>query len=203
MTSNNRQQRHCQFWLAWLKIKAITDCNGHNQHHHCEAPKRSQDKRPSNATRRAVAISLGATRWPCPQTWQRCRENVVSIMTILIPQQQSLSKERHLPWCKRDKHNQEPAGPLNGKPKADWAYSCLRSPVTRTSRSTTKHVVNNLKKTIKNTATWHLHHVSHARHLFNKQHRQWDDIIPSNNKTSASWDDNNEDKNYHLHFHKN
>jgi hypothetical protein len=40
-------------------IEAITDCNGRNQCHHCEAPKRSQDKRPSNATRRAVAKPQG------------------------------------------------------------------------------------------------------------------------------------------------
>ncbi len=25
-------------------MKAITDCNGRNQRHHCEAPKRSQDE---------------------------------------------------------------------------------------------------------------------------------------------------------------
>jgi hypothetical protein len=40
-------------------IEAITDCDGCNQRHHCEAPKRSQDEHPSNATRRAVAKPQG------------------------------------------------------------------------------------------------------------------------------------------------
>jgi hypothetical protein len=39
--------------------KAITDRNGHDQCHHCEAPKRSQDERPSTVTRRAVAKPQG------------------------------------------------------------------------------------------------------------------------------------------------
>jgi hypothetical protein len=42
--------------------------------------------------------------------------------------------------------HQEPGGPLKGKPQVDWAYSCLRSPATRTSRTTTKHVMKNLQK---------------------------------------------------------
>ncbi len=134
--------------IAMGMIKANTDCNGGNQHHNCVAPKHSWDKHSSNPTRRAVAISLGATRRPCQQTWQRQHEDVMSIMVMLIPQQQSLSKERPLPQCKRNKRNQEPGGPLNEKPQADWAYSCLRSPATRISRSTTWQVIKNWWKTI-------------------------------------------------------
>ncbi len=40
-------------------IKAITDRNGCNQRHHCEAPKRSRDERSSKATRRAVVKPQG------------------------------------------------------------------------------------------------------------------------------------------------
>jgi hypothetical protein len=40
-------------------IEAITDHDGRNRRHHCEAPKRVQDERPSNATRRAVAKPHG------------------------------------------------------------------------------------------------------------------------------------------------
>ncbi len=41
---------------------------------------------------------------------------------------------------------QQLGGPLNRKPQADWAYSCLRSPVTRTSRTTIKHAMKNLRR---------------------------------------------------------
>jgi hypothetical protein len=40
-------------------IEAITDRNGRNQRHHCKAPKHSQDKRFSNAMRRAMAKPQG------------------------------------------------------------------------------------------------------------------------------------------------
>ncbi len=143
--------------------------NGCNQRHHCDGQKRSWDKSSSNAMRRAVAIILGATRQPCQQMWQRRHEDVVSITTMLITWQQSPSKEHQLPWRKHDKCNQEPGeGPLNRKPQVDWAYSYLRSPATRTSRTTTKQAIMNSQKTIKNTAMWHLHHASHAQHLLDE-----------------------------------
>ncbi len=44
---------------------------------------------------------------------------------------------------------QQPVGPLNRKPQADWAYSCLRSPATRTSRTTIKHAMKNLRRNYK------------------------------------------------------
>ncbi len=177
--------------------------NGCNQHHHCDAQKRSWDKSSSNAMRRAVVIILGATRRPCQQTQQRCHEDVVSITTMLIMWQQPPSKEHQSPWRKHDERNQEPGGPLNRKPLVDWAYSCLRSPTTKTSRkTTTKQAKMNSQKTIKNTATWHLRHASRAQHSLDKQCRQSTDTVPSNNKTSASCNDNNEDKNCHLHFYK-
>ncbi len=141
-------------------IKAITDHDGQDQHHHCEAPKRSQDERLSNATRRAMAISFGATKRSHQWTQQRHCEDIVSIKTILIRRQQSSSKECQLPRRKRDEHNQQPGGPLNGKPQVDWAYSCLRSPATRMSRATTKHAMKNLQKNNKKCS-----HVTLAPHV--------------------------------------
>jgi hypothetical protein len=61
----------------------------------------------SNTTRKAVAISLKATRQPCRQMQQEHRESIVSITTILIPQQQLLSQEHQLLQCKRDKRKKE------------------------------------------------------------------------------------------------
>jgi hypothetical protein len=65
---------------------------------------------------------------------------------ILIPRQQSPSKEHQSPQRKCNKCNQEPGGPLNKKPQADWAYSCLNSPATGTSRSATQQAMKNLQK---------------------------------------------------------
>ncbi len=182
-------------------INAINDRDGHNQCHHYEAPKRSWDERPANATRRAVAMSLGATRQPRQGTWQKSREDVVSITTILIPQWQSLSKERQSPRQKRNKCKQQSGGPLNRKSQEDWAYSCLRSPVMRTSRTTTKHEIKKLMYNNKKAATWQLLHASHMRHSLDEQSTRSTDAIPNDNKASASCNDNNKDKNYQLHFH--
>jgi hypothetical protein len=41
-----------------------------------------------------------------------------------------------------------------------------------------------------------------VRHLLDEQRRQSTDTVHSNNKASASCDDNNKDKYYHLHFDK-
>jgi hypothetical protein len=40
------------------------------------------------------------------------------------------------------------------------------------------------------------------QHLLDEQRTQSFDTVPSNNKTSTGCDDNNEDKNYHLHSDK-
>jgi hypothetical protein len=61
----------------------------------------------SNAIRKAVAISLKATRRPCPQMQQEYCESAMSIMTILIPRQQLLSQEHQLPQSKRNKCKKE------------------------------------------------------------------------------------------------
>jgi hypothetical protein len=147
-------------------------------------------------------MSLGATRWPHQRTRQRSCEDVVCIMRILIPRQQSSSKEHQSPRRKRDKRKQQSGSPLNRKPQADWAYSCLRSPVRRTSRTTTKHKIKNSCKSIKKAAMRQLRHASCARHLLDERRTRSTDAVPNDNKASASCDDNNKDKIYHLHFDK-
>jgi hypothetical protein len=47
-----------------------------------------------------------------------------------------------------------------------------------------------------------LHHASLAQHSLDEQRRRSTDTVPSDNKASASCDNNNKDKNYHLHFDK-
>ncbi len=110
---------------------------------------------------------------------------------------------------KHVKCNQEPGGPLNRKPQA-----------TRTSRSTTKHAVQimiqiscdenvKIKNKTRNTDLEKKNHShetlaprSRAQHLLDKQRRQSTETILSNNKTSASCNNNNKDLNYHVHFDK-
>ncbi len=98
--SNNRQQRHRQ--LQWTQLKpspiAIDAINA------IIMRRRSTHKTSlSNATRKAMAISLKATRRPCQQTRQERCESVVSITAILIPQQQFLSQEHQLLQRKCDR----------------------------------------------------------------------------------------------------
>ncbi len=47
-----------------------------------------------------------------------------------------------------------------------------------------------------------MRHVSPAQHSLDEQRTQPTDTVPSDNKTSTSCDNNNKDKNYHLHFDK-
>ncbi len=54
----------------------------------------------STAMRKAMAISLKATKQLCQRTWQEHCEGVVSIMTILILQWQLSSQERQSPQRK-------------------------------------------------------------------------------------------------------
>ncbi len=63
----------------------------------------SAHKIPSNATWKAMAISLKATRWPCWRMQQGHSEGVVSITMILIPQQRLLPQGCQLPQCMLDK----------------------------------------------------------------------------------------------------
>jgi hypothetical protein len=120
--------------------------------------------------------------------------------TLWVSQQYSSGNKHQSPWRKRGECNQEPGSLLNGKPQEDWVYSCLRSPVIRTLISKQNTQQKTRGKTIKNTAMWHLRHVSCMQHLLDEQRRQSTDTVPSNNETSANCGDNNKDKNCHLHF---
>ncbi len=104
VTSNNSQQRHGQLrWTQW-KSSPIA-MNGIN----AIIVRRwsAHEMSLSTVTRKAMAISLKTTRWPCQQMQQEHCERVVGIPTILIPQRQLLSRERQSPQrkhngCKKD-----------------------------------------------------------------------------------------------------
>ncbi len=77
---------------------------------------------PSNATRKAVAISLKATRRPCQWTRQgHCEcEGTMSITMILIPQWQLLPQGRQLPQCVQGKHKLQR---FDGQRRSQGSYS--------------------------------------------------------------------------------
>ena len=70
--------------------------------------------------------------------------------------------------------------------------------VENNNKTRDKKLVYNNKK----AATWQLRHASRARHSLDERRTRSTDAVPNDNKASASCDDNNEDKNYQLHFDK-
>ncbi len=126
-------------------IDAIANYKQCNWCHHCDAPKRSRDERSSKSTKKAVAISLRATRQPWGRALWECHEyhnNTNPATTIIITDATiAATKARQTqPWTRRSSKQ---------KPQADLANSCLRSPATRTLRSTTKHTIKNSQKSMK------------------------------------------------------
>jgi hypothetical protein len=90
-TSGNRQWWHCQSqWMQLMPSPIAIDTINAIIVRRQSAHERS----PSNATRKAMTISLEATRRPCQRMQQRHCEGVVSITTILIPWQRILLQGR-------------------------------------------------------------------------------------------------------------
>ncbi len=72
--------------------------------------------------------------------WEYCEyhDNTHPAMTIIV--KGASIATTHV------QQRQQPGVPLNRKPQVDWAYSCLRSPARRTSRTTIKHAMKNLQR---------------------------------------------------------
>ncbi len=164
--------------IAMGTIKAITDCDGRNQRHHCEVPKRSRDEHPTNATRRAVAKPQGGladkrdkgivrTSWV---SWQYSSRNDNHHQRSVNRCNASATKR-----TTRRSSKQETSGRLG--------ISCLRSPATRTSRTTIKHAMKNLQRNNKNAAT-----VTHATLAGQATHTiDWRRPEQQQNKHALRW----------------
>jgi hypothetical protein len=87
---DKQQQATTPSPIAMDAIKVITNCNGRNQCHHCEASKLLQNE-PLKFDKEGRGDQLWSHKRPCRQVQQECCEGIVSITTILIPQQQQLS----------------------------------------------------------------------------------------------------------------
>ncbi len=129
-------------------IKAITNCDGCNQRHYCEAPKRSRDE-PLKCNKEGhgnqpqshkVALPTNATR----ASWEHCEyhNNTHPATTIIVT---GASIATMQPQWTQEGDTQ------CGKPQADWVNSCPRSPTTNMG-STTKHTKKNSQAKQKNDA---------------------------------------------------
>ncbi len=123
-------------------IKAITDCDGHNQHHYCEAQNFSQDKRPPNATRRAMAKPQGGLA-------DKCNKGVVR--TSWVSRQYSSCNDNH---CQRkvDCRNASATSTTtrrSSKKETSGRLGIFMPQIShnkkRTSRTTKKHTIKNLQ----------------------------------------------------------
>ncbi len=137
-------------------IKAITNCDRHDSS--IIVRRRSTHKTClSNAMRKAMRISLKATRWLCQQMQQEYCEGVGSITTILIPWWQLLSQEHLLPRvsltdARRRHSTRETSGRL-GKFMPQISHE-----ECGINNNTNKKRTCNKKKQL----SWHVRHVSRA-----------------------------------------
>jgi hypothetical protein len=102
---------------------------------------------PSYAMRKAMAISLEATRQPCRQTQQRhCEyhDNTHPKTAIIVTRASISVMQAQQTQHKCNKHDHELGGPLNREPWADWENSCPRSTMMSVG-SITKHATKDLQ----------------------------------------------------------
>ncbi len=136
MTSNNRQKRHCQ--LQWVRLKpsliamdVINPIIVKRQSAHKTSVLLMGQGEPWWSHK--AALPRNATK----ASWERCEyhDDTHPAMTIIVKGASIAAMQVG--------QIQRPGVPLNRKPQADWAYSCLRSPAMRTLRTTIKQAMKN------------------------------------------------------------
>jgi hypothetical protein len=115
-------------------IKAITNCNGRNQCHHCETPKCSQDEHlKCNEGGHGDKQRLEATRQPC----QRTRQERCEIVVRSLCDCHEYHNDTHpattiiltgLSITAMQARRTQKDGTICKKRQADWENSCPRSP---------------------------------------------------------------------------
>ncbi len=170
----------------------ITDCNRCNQCHHSEVPKRSQEEplkrnkegHGNQPQSHKEALPTNGTR----ALWGRCEyHNNTHYATIIIITGATIAATQARRMQEGDN--------LRGKPQADRANSCPRSPMMNMGSTTihTRKELTSKKKCLHFTYT-----TRHARQsLDNPQTESLgraSDTIPSDDRTSTS----NDIKNYHC-----
>ncbi len=120
-------------------IEAITDHNGRNQRHHCEAPKCSRDELPPNATRRAVAKPQGGLA-------NKCNKGIMR--TSWISRQYSSRDDNH---CQRSIYHCNASATNTTTRRSSKQETSGRLGIFIPQISRDKNVKNNKKHAIKNS----------------------------------------------------
>jgi hypothetical protein len=144
---NKQQQATKTLPIAMKAIKAITNCDGRNQCHHHELPKRSRDKplKPNKEGRgnqpqsHKVALPTNATK----PSWGHCEyhDNNHPMITIILTGASIATTQAQ---------RMQEGDTLWGKPQEDWANSCPRSPAMNVG-STTKQQKRTCRQNKKRT----------------------------------------------------
>ncbi len=169
-------------------IKAITNCNGHNQRYHCEVPKCSWDKslkrdeegHGNQPWSHKAALPTNASK----ASWGYCEyhNNTHPAMIVIVTEASiaAMQAQQMPPWTRRHP---------KWETYTDWANSCPRSP-TMNMGSTTKHTKKNLQAEQKKKPSWHLCHASRGQQLQDKQQIELpgraSETVPSDDRTIAS-----------------
>ncbi len=141
-TRDNRQWRYCQSRWAQSKpsliaMDAIDAIIVKYQSAHEMSVLLMQRGEPWQSHKAALPMNATKTLWE-----RREYHDDTHPVTTIIVKGASIA-------VMQAQRTQQPGGPLNRKPQADWAYSCLKSPATRTLRTTTKHAMKNSRRTNK------------------------------------------------------
>ncbi len=187
-TSDNRQQwhRHSRWTRLMPSPIAMDPINAiivRRQDAH--------EKSPLNATRKAVAISLEATRRPCWWTQQGHREGIASITTILIPRQRISPQERQSTQSVRDECKLQH---FADQRRSQGSYAQRNDGNYRHRqhgrREQLQQLANSNQTTTKTKPSWHVRHASRARQLLDKQQIESPgragDTVFNDERTSAS-----------------
>ncbi len=163
-TSNNRQWWHCRSqWTRLMPSPIVMDPINKIIVRRQSAHKRS----PSNATRKAVAISLEATRWPC---WKMQQGHV---RALWVSQQYSYRNNKYR--CKDVNHRNACATNANCHvlPTSAGVKGCTLDAKTATILTISMADANNnnnkrKQQQQKTKPSWHVRHASRAWQLLDK-----------------------------------
>ncbi len=138
-TSDNRQRHHHQSQWAQSKpsLIAIDATNAiivKRQSTHETSVLLMQQGEPWRSHKAALPTNATKALWE-----HREYHDDTHSTTIIVVKGASIA-------ATQAQQTQQPGGALNRKPQADWAYSCLRSPAKRTSRTTIKHAMENSQR---------------------------------------------------------
>ncbi len=176
-------------WKATTSNDTITaDPDERNQRRSQQEAPKPCNRNPLDTREAMATFRPDATGRPCWRTRQECREAVMSVMTKLIPQQQSLSQRHQLPRRLYAKTNRRPF--LTRKPQADRANACPWSPTMQVLGTTKTKTIS--KNKCSRQDSWNTCHTRNTPSTKKQKSRPTASRTPSSDiKTSTSGNNNN------------